>query len=267
MRKDTEGKVKILLAGPWLGEFGWECAVWAPLIRRHSHKFDKTVIVCRSGHGYLYEDFAGAVIDYDKKGLSDRWLFNGKKVDMPQNIAAMYPDATLCRPRQGKCMEWPREYYPYGTGQGEKYDIVIHARAETKHGQKCWNYPIKSFLEVLNILGIDAGRCASIGSVSGASYVPGTKDLRGIPLNRLAAVLSNSGVCVSPSSGPEHFAHICRCKTVVITSNEWQKSVGGTNKDRYYKLWRAWDTPVKVLDNDNWLPSPEKVAKAVGKML
>jgi len=257
-----------LLAGPWLAEMGWEVSVWSPLVRKYSRKFDKTVIICRTGHEYLYEDFAEHFILHDKKGLPDRWLLDGKKVSIPQKILDAYPTATICRPREKKCTKWPREYFKYGQdGYGEGFDVVIHARAETKYGQKGWNYPTEWFSKVLRILDINPMRCASIGSPKGASHVPRTIDLRGAPLKELAQVLAKSKVCVGSSSGPSHFAHLCGCPIVVITDDSYQKSVGGTNKQRYYKFWRAWGTPVKVLDNDNWRSPPEKVAKAVGKIL
>jgi len=260
--------MSMLLAGPWLGEFGWEVAVWTPLVRKHSRKFDKTIIVCRKGHEYLYEDFTPTFILHDKKGLPDRWLLDGKKVSMPHKILDIYPDATICRPREKKCNKWPREYFKYGQDEGsESFDVVIHARAETKYGQTAWNYPTAWFSKALKILDINPMHCASIGSLNGAAHVPRTRDLRGAPLDVLAEILANSKVCVGSSSGPMHYAHLCGCPIVVITTNEYQKSVGGTNKARYTKTWRAWDTPVKVLDKHNWRTPPEKVAKAIGKIL
>ena len=262
--------MKTLLAGPWLSEFGWEVAVCVPLVRKYSHGFGKTVVVCRTGHDYLYEDFADEIINYDKSGLPDRWLLNGKKVNIPSKIIAKYPDATICRPRKGKCGTWQREYFMYGQDfekDVESYKIVFHARAEKKYGQNHWNYPVPWYSEMLKIINIDPRDCASIGTKSGASHVPETQDLRGSSLKRTCHVLANSCVCVGSSSGAMHLAHLCGCKIVVITGDEWQKSIGGTNKDRYYKIWRAWDTPVKVLGNEHWRSKPDKVAKAVRKFL
>ena len=75
-----------LLAGSWLGELGWLVACYIPAIRRYSRKFDRTIIVCRQEHEYLYEDFSKEFIIYGKKGLPDRWLLNKEKVKMPKRI-------------------------------------------------------------------------------------------------------------------------------------------------------------------------------------
>ena len=66
--------MRTLLAGGFVSELGWEVATWVPAIRRYSRKFDNTVIVCRTGYEYLYGDIADVIINYDKKGLPDRWL-------------------------------------------------------------------------------------------------------------------------------------------------------------------------------------------------
>ena len=95
---------KTLIAGPdcYL-EFGWTLAVWVPVVRKFSRQFSRTVIVCKPGHEYLYEDFADECVNYDKKGLPDRWLLDWKKAKMPQAMIDRYPDARVCRPRQKKC--------------------------------------------------------------------------------------------------------------------------------------------------------------------
>ena len=43
----------ILLAGPWVGEFGWELFCWQAHIRWLSKQFDKTIVISRKGHKFL----------------------------------------------------------------------------------------------------------------------------------------------------------------------------------------------------------------------
>lgn len=259
--------MKILLAGPALIEFGWELCCWLPAIRKYSKNFDKTVIVCRTGHDYLYSDFADEIINYDAKGQSDRWLHNGSCPKLPKKIEKMYPGAEICRPGRRKCMKWKREYVKYGEPVDERYTIVFHARHMNKYGQSHWNYPPEWYSKVLKILDIDPQRCASIGTEKGAYHISRTVDLRGIDMKRLCNVLAGSKVCVGSSSGPMHLSSLCGCPHVVITGNEWQKAIKATNKKRYLKLWNAFGTECIVLDKNNWRPKPEKVAAAIKKML
>ena len=49
---------KLLIAGPWVGEFGWELFAWQAYVRALSRHFPRTLIVCRKTSEALYEDFA-----------------------------------------------------------------------------------------------------------------------------------------------------------------------------------------------------------------
>ena len=260
--------MKLLLAGNDSIEFGWMVSCWIPAVRKHSRSFDKTVIVCRTGHEYLYEDFADEFVNHDPPGNSDRWLLNGRRPKIPQKILAAYPTATVCEPCEKNCTRWPREYFKYGYGQtDEKYDIVIHARAMTKYHQGDWNYPLEWYTKIIKELGVDSWKCASIGSPTGAHHVPRTNDLRGESLERVCRALANSKVLVGSSSGPMHLGSLCGCPHVVITDRSYQEAIKATNRKRYTSLWNPFGTECVVLDRHNWKTPPHKVAKAIGEYL
>jgi len=256
--------MKTLTAGPFLSEFGWLICCWIPAIRRYSRKFDETTVVCRAAHDYLVEDFAGGIIHHDKKGLPDRWLLNGKETHIHKLTKRMLVGATIVEPTQKVCTQWKREYFKYGKKYEEcAYDLVIHARACTKYGQRSWNYPKPRYRKVLEAL--KPQRVCCIGTE--ANYIEGTEDKRNIPLKELCDILASSKVLLSPSSGPAHLASLCGCPHVVMTDNKYQKSIGGTNRDRYKRLWNPFHTKCKVLDKDNWQPPVKKVVKTLEKFL
>jgi ADP-heptose:LPS heptosyltransferase len=256
--------LKTLLAGPWLGEFGWEIMTWVPAIRKYSRKFDETIIVCKVEHEYLYRDFAKEFIFHEKKGLPDRWLLNSKKVKMPELIIRNCPKTHVVQPTRSICSEWKREYLKYGIKRKEcAYDLVIHARACDKYGQRSWNWPKPRYRKVIEALKPE--RVCCIGTE--AHYIDNTEDMRNFSLNIICDVLASSKVLLTPSSGPGHLASLCGCPQVIMTDNKYQKSIKGTNKDRYKHIWNPFDTPCKVLDEDNWQPSIKKVVKALEKYL
>jgi len=69
------GNLNILLAGPWVGEFGWELFCWQGYIRKLSKNYNKTYIITRKGNEFLYEDFIDGYFNYDpiKNKILNAW--------------------------------------------------------------------------------------------------------------------------------------------------------------------------------------------------
>ncbi|MBD3293846.1 MAG: hypothetical protein GF393_13055 [Armatimonadia bacterium] len=265
--------MKTLVAGPDTMEFGWMVATWIPAIRNASRSFEETVVVCNPSHTHLYE-FATRIVPYKAKGVADRWLFNDKKVRLPPGLVVPLStspeDLMAVSPSKEVCTKWKREYVKYGDAERvEGFELLVHARAETKYKHKKShrdrNWPIKNYRKVIKSLG--GGRVASIGSKKGASHVPGTEDLRGIPLDKLCDILAASRVLLSPSSGPAHLASLCGCPHVVMTYAKREKAIGSNNRKRYEKLWNPFGTPVSVIDKYGWQPPVEAVVRKVEKYL
>ena len=77
--------MNILLAGPYLGEFGWEIMMWQAHIRHlaKTKKYDKIICLVRTGHEYLYGDFCKDFIFVDNSGIQNGWRLNGKSPEVP----------------------------------------------------------------------------------------------------------------------------------------------------------------------------------------
>ena len=63
---------KTLVAGPWLGEFGWELFGWQGYLRALSKKFDRTIIVAKGNTDFLYRDFADTYLKFVPERKSTR---------------------------------------------------------------------------------------------------------------------------------------------------------------------------------------------------
>ena len=55
---------RTLIAGPWVGEFGWELFAWQAYIRSLSRHFEKTVVISRPNSKSLYEDFVDDFVSF-----------------------------------------------------------------------------------------------------------------------------------------------------------------------------------------------------------
>ena len=70
---------RVLLAGPFLGELGWELFCWQGYVRAKSKDFDKTIVISRPLNKHLYEDFA-EVVEFDpESNLTEAWWCNNAK--------------------------------------------------------------------------------------------------------------------------------------------------------------------------------------------
>jgi hypothetical protein len=245
-----------------LGEFGWEIATWVPAVRSLANGWEQVVIICCTGHDYLYSGFDSKHVRFvhdDRTGRPDRWLLDGKKVHPLER----YPDCHVVSPTEAICMDSPRRYRRYGKLIEPRYDIVFHVRAETRYHSKKRNWPVEKFAEVRSEF---AGlRICCIGTC--AKDVPGTDDKRNIPLADLCDLLASAKVLLSPSSGPAHLASYCGCPHVVMTDYKYQKQIRATNRSRYERLWNPFNTPCTVLDEDNWQPSVKTVCRTLEKYL
>src|SRR3954469_497149 len=54
-----------LLAGPWIGELGWELFCWQAHVRKVSENYDKTIVLCKKGHEFLYSDFTDNFVTFE----------------------------------------------------------------------------------------------------------------------------------------------------------------------------------------------------------
>ncbi len=270
--------LNVLLAGPWLGDFGFEICAWVPYVRKLAQVYEKTVVVCEPGHEYLYRDFCDEFWNHSKDGWKDRWSIIGKEPKMPSYIKDKYPDARILIPNEKRIWRgWVKgKFHKYGQENNpanESYDILIHARylqpnpwydKKVVKGSRNWPYcKWLAFVEHFKKMGI-----AYIGSANGSRYISFGADLRGLSLDRLCNIMANSKVIVGESSGPLHLASHCGCPQVVITHNHKEKSLyGKTNKDRYSSLWNPFRTACKVIDSFEWNPPVDKIIKATENYL
>lgn len=245
-------------------EFGWLITTFVPYLRHKASEYNKVVIACRRGEEYLYE-FASDFEYIYENGRSDRWLFNDKKIKMPLLLQKKYNGYKQIVPTRRKCTKDKRKFRKYGEYTPElKYDLVIHARSEAKYDREDRNWPKARYIKLLKELrkNKELAVC-SIGTKKGAYHIKGTEDLRDISLKQLCNILASSRLCIGVSSGPMHLASHCGCPHVVWTDNRYQKSIGGTNKKRYKKLWNPFKTHVMVIDEFGWKPPVEEVVGIV----
>jgi hypothetical protein len=262
----------VLIAGPWIGEFGYELFRWQGHLRRISKSYDRTIVASRPGHELLYQDFA-EFIPVDSNPNPCDGVHNAIDKDPMVGMREAFghiEDAVAVHPCTQFRDDQPADYVKLGGGsKAVPFDIVFHARSIVADptdmspghtGQKInRNWSEEQWIELAEWFGNFGYEMACIGDPRASLRLPGCADRRGLPLTELADLLSASGWLMGPSSGPVHFASLCGC----------QQFVWGTKnlKARYKTIWNPFDTFVhhEVCDA-SWNPAVADITHAFTRL-
>ncbi len=261
-----------LYAGPWVGEFGWELFCWQAHIRYLKNNYKKVVVACRSGHEVLYEDFANDIFSLDILcEETDMWNCKNYKIPSFEEIFKcrlgnnrwISPNKPVLRYDHRHVLDQKplfnnfknQKYFKYGN-KTKGYDIIWHGRKTNKNKTGYRNWADSKWSELTSFF--KNKRTATIGTINSASMIGG-EDLRGVPLRKLADVLSSSTLIVGPSSGPIHFASLCGCNQVSWYGDPYDDK----NHVRFEKDWNPFNTNVKVIRKKDWDVSVEDVIKLI----
>ena len=275
---------KGLICGPWIGEFGWELFSWQSFCRSASSRFDYTVVIGRTGHDYLYEDFCDKYYSSDPppEGVAESYKNSAvRSINEPQfvirdladikgeeavtkmtwtwlqpekigNPPYDHPHATVEIPGIGLVKPNYALYRGSLDSSDEMVDIVIHARNRKIRSHENWS--VEKWTELVSTLG-DNVSVGCIGTLGGAFLIEGARDYRGIPLKKATGLLRHAKCIVGPSSGPMHLASLSGCPQVWWTDNP------NKNFPRYTYMWNPFNTKsLMVLGKD---PSVEEVKEKI----
>ena len=256
--------MKILAAGPWIGEFGHELFSWQCYLRTLSKNYDKVIISSRSGHEILYHDFCNQYIPFDSN-LNNCSCVRNYKTKYDSSVFSNISYTDIIKPTS----KWSISptYISYGNyNSTKKYDIVIHARnikmdnapnqTDIKYKEsRNWSY--ENWIIIIDYLKKRNLKCCVVGRKESAFSFDGIDNLLNLSLSELADILKNSRLIIGPSSGPMHFASLCNCQQIVWTSS--------VNVNKYKKNWNPFKTPVTIIIDENWNPKPKKIIDSINE--
>lgn len=250
--------MKTILAGPWVGEFGWELFCWQGFLRKLSQDGNRIIVSSRSNSKFLYQDFCDEFVPFDPIGEdTDAYKCHNLKGDFseirdnykfdehldPQKKLVFFSngDTSLCR------NFFLQKFIKYGNKGGKGYDVIIHARSTEKCGTYFRNWDSRKWENLVELLRKDNLSVASVGEENKANHITGTSNLIGIGLKDLADVFANSKVIMGPSSGPIHYGALCGLSQLV-----WSES---KNKNKYLIYWNPFKVEVTFYSDKSWNPS------------
>ena len=261
---------KRLIAGPWIGEFGWELFAWQGYVRSLSENFNETTIACRPSSRPLYEDFATDFIDiHPPEGLADSFFIHGvdpglyaRKVFMnhshllskgtsvftPRRIG-FPPHTHFSEEIKFKNFSIKPKYINFGSESEKKYDYILHIRNRELRKEDNWS--LNNWKKLFKMLTKNKEKIACIGTSKESGLIDGADDLRDKSLKEVFDALRNCKTVFGPSSGPMHLASLCGAPHVVWSID--------ANNIRYNTNWNPLNTSVLFLSEHDWHPSPEYI--------
>lgn len=255
-----------LLAGPYVGEFGWELFCWQAYVRHLSKDFDKTIVIGRPTNEKLYSDFCNRYIKFDPESFqTDAFrCHNAKSADhIPSTVShTRYVSGNfdIGMHYHGHLIDtkgWFKNrqtFHKYTSDVSDKaYDVIFHCRNKSTGAERNWDKD--QWDDLIKQMPKDK-TYACIGN-NEAFHIEGTDDLRNIDLDELISIMNNSKLIVGPSSGPMHLASLSGMKHLVWTTE--------FNRSRYEKDWNPFDTEVILYTEGGWNPHPSDIKDLILK--
>jgi len=258
----------ILLAGPWIGEFGWELFCWQGYVRKLSRQYDKVIIIGRPGNKYLYEDFCDEYIEFDPGSFkTDAWNCQGAKnfdhiinsIPHTKYLNGIF-DIGMRYTHNGvidskKLFFTEQEFFKYNYKSDNTFDVLFHCRNKSTGSERNWGR--SEWEKLYNSLPSNL----KIGCVGNdeSFYISGTENLRGINLKELVGIFNNTKLIIGPSSGPMHLASLCGLKHLV-----WSTEY---NRIRYERDWNPFNSEVVFYSGGDWSPKHSEIKELILKNL
>jgi len=262
----------MLIAGPYVGEFGWEVGVWAPTVRAIANQFAYTIVVSRPSSYALYRDFADEFVPHHARfvGLQDKFnladTYQG--MDLIQ-AAPTQEDAEAIRSVK-RHLEWlrRRSRYKYFIELPPRESIHNHPKRyrslvppgtvrdplkialafRVKNDERDW--PLSAWYELYVRLKSNGFMPHFVGLPHGVAFPYMIADNRSNSLLETLYAISSSGMIIGGRCGL--LVAALQCYTPVLTWGEPDPHL------RLKKHWNPFGVPVYYVA-ETWRPSVERV--------
>jgi hypothetical protein len=261
---------RVLIAGPYAGEFGPELMQWQGYVRARRQRYRETHVITFPGRDYLYE---GCTLHYHDIPLQKagywygllspreaRAMADAKARELGLKDYDVFTPALLCS-RYHKWLFWRQQWRLFEEPAEERHrsDVLFHFRAVVKAGSDTApkSYTPERADELVALLSNAGMRVACIGHPD-YSYVPaGVQDLRSLDLRETIRALSATRLFVGGMSGPVHLA--CLAGKPILT---W----GAEDAPAYARRWNPFAVPLETVSLTDWQPAPAEVSRHAQQM-
>jgi hypothetical protein len=262
---------RVLIAGPYLGEFGHELMEWQAWVRAQVARYWEVHVITFPGREALYP---GCQVHTHDVPLEKAGYRHGRfsPAELKQMAHAKARELGLKNydilTAQHLCTRYHQKYILPAKWEllrkdpvaGRYRDLAFHFRMVQKEGHdQGRNYPLERCDEV-------AAACRKMGysicciGHPRYSYCPeGVEDLRSEDLEASLNAISSARLLAGELSGPMHLAQLCGVPILIWADGQWRLDT--------CEYWNVFHVPTYIVANDTHRPEAARVIAAIEQAL
>jgi hypothetical protein len=254
---------RILVAGPYVGEFGHELMDWQAWVRAQVGRYQEVHVITYPGRDSLYP---GCQVHYHDVALETAGYKHGRfppaqLEEMARKKAAelglrdydLMTSLNVCTCYHQRFL-LPAKFELLGRAPAaaEMRDVAFHFRQVKKDGpDQTRNYSLESCDRVVEFCRAQKLNFFCIGHPRYAYCPAGVEDRRTENLADSVAAIRSARLLAGELSGPMHLAQLAGTPILIWADGQWRLD----NCER----WNVFHVPTYIVANDTHQPAPERV--------
>ena len=258
---------RILVAGPYVGEFGHELMDWQPWVRAQTARYEAVHVITYPGRDYLYP---GCIMHYHDIQLENAGYKHGRFTPAQLEAMARKKAAELglksydlmtalhiCT-RYHQRFLLPSKFELLGQPPVTRdiRDVAFHFRRVKKEGpDQTRNYPLELCDQVVEFCRTRGLSFFCIGHPRYAYCPAGVEDRRTEDLGKSVAAIRAARLLAGELSGPMHLAQLAGTPILIWADGQWRLD----NCQR----WNVFHVPTFIVASNTHQPEPERVGQEI----
>jgi len=258
---------RVLVAGPYVGEFGHELMDWQPWVRAQVGRYAEVHVITYPGRDYLYPGCRVHTheVALESAGYKHGWFTPAELEAMARKKAAelglvnydLMTALNICTTYHQRFL-LPAKFELLGRppAADEIRDVAFHFRQVKKAGpDQTRNYPLESCDQVVEFCRRRNLSFFCIGHPRYSYCPPGVEDRRAEDLATSVAAIRSARLLAGELSGPMHLAQLSGTAILIWADGQWRLD----NCDR----WNVFRVPTYIVANDTHRPKGEDVGQRI----
>jgi hypothetical protein len=260
-----------LVAGPYVGEFGYELMQWQGYIRARRPFYENVHVLTYPGRDYLYEgmNVHHHSVDLRTAGYGYGWMPLNERKRLANDLARrlglqnydIFDTSHLCT-RYHKMLFWKQDLrlFRETPKPGGMRDVAFHFRAIDKDGpDRSRNYNPELVQEVVELAKQKNWRVLCIGHPKYSLCPQGVEDFRSEDLKETVSAICSVRLIAGELSGPLHLANLCGVPAAFFAEGQWRID--------HCLGWNPFRVPLYVIAKDTMRPPAHLVIQGIENAL